>query len=181
MRFIFLIGPRACGKTTVGRELARVLGCRLVDTDALLHERSGATVADIVAIEGWEGFRRRETAVLRALVAEGPGDAEATGTSGICVVSTGGGIVLAEENRRILRASGQCFYLHVPVEELVRRLSSSPLASQRPSLTGRSVAEEAGDVAREREPVYRETAHHVINAGRCVDAVVRDIRRLARA
>ena len=170
MRYIFLVGPRACGKTTIGRELARAAHWPLLDTDALLYERCGAPVSDIVAIEGWEGFRRRETGVLRSVV-----DDKGAGT---CVVSTGGGIVLAAENRAMLREHGVVVYLHVPEAELVRRLTNSPLLSQRPSLTGRNVAEEAAEVARQRDPIYRETAHHVVEAHRSVDEIVTEIRHL---
>ena len=63
---IYLVGARAAGKTTFGGALARQLGCNYVDTDIHLRETTGETVADIVAREGWDGFRKRESAVLRA-------------------------------------------------------------------------------------------------------------------
>ena len=85
---IYLVGARAAGKTTFGGALARQLGCNYVDTDIHLRETTGETVADIVAREGWDGFRKRESAVLRAVTAPGT------------VIATGGGMVLAEENRR---------------------------------------------------------------------------------
>ena len=74
---IYLVGARAAGKTTFGGALARRLGCRYVDTDVYLLETTGETVADIVAREGWEGFRKRESDVLRAVTA--PGTVIATG------------------------------------------------------------------------------------------------------
>ena len=91
---IYLVGARAAGKTTFGGALARQLGCNYVDTDIHLRETTGETVADIVAREGWDGFRKRESAVLRAVTAPGT------------VIATGGGIVtrrdiisyLAKEN-----------------------------------------------------------------------------------
>ena len=68
---IYLVGARAAGKTTFGGALARQLGCNYVDTDIHLRETTGETVADIVAREGWDGFRKRESAVLRAVTTPG--------------------------------------------------------------------------------------------------------------
>ena len=103
---IYLVGARAAGKTTFGGALARQLGCNYVDTDIHLRETTGETVADIVAREGWDGFRKRESAVLRAVTAPGT------------VIATGGGMVLAEENRRFMRENGIVLYLSAPAEVL---------------------------------------------------------------
>ena len=84
---IFMVGARASGKTTLGRLLAARLGYRFFDTDQYLLETLGVSVAEIVAQEGWEGFRSREAAALRAVA--GPST----------VVATGGGMVLLEANR----------------------------------------------------------------------------------
>jgi len=145
---IYLVGARAAGKTTFGGALARQLGCNYVDTDIHLRE----TVADIVAREGWDGFRKRESAVLRAVTAPGT------------VIATGGGMVLAEENRRFMRENGIVLYLSAPAEVLASRLQANPNAAQRPTLTGKSIAEEVAEVLAAREPLYRETATHILNA-----------------
>lgn len=169
---IYLTGPRACGKTSLGRTLAAALGLPFVDTDHRLRERSGEEVAAIVAREGWDGFRRRESAILREVAAElenGPAAAETAAQDAAPtwrgVVATGGGMVLAEENRRFMRETGRVFFLDVPVAELVRRLSHNPLEAQRPSLTGKSLTEEVADVLSQRLPLYEE-AHHRLNAAR---------------
>lgn len=170
---IYLTGPRACGKTSLGQELAAALGLPFVDTDQRLRERSGEEVADIVAREGWEGFRRRESAVLRDVAAELEADAAAADETGPLwrgVVATGGGMVLAEENRRFMRKTGRVFFLATPVAELVRRLTSDPLEAQRPSLTGRSLTEEVAEVLAQRLPLYEE-AHHRLDAGRPLQEV----------
>ena len=99
---LFLVGPRACGKTTLARELAARLGWSSTDTDQWLLERTGASVADLVSAEGWEGFRRREAEALRAVAR--------TRT----VVATGGGMVLLPENRAFMRKSGPVLYLEAP-------------------------------------------------------------------
>ena len=145
---IYLVGARAAGKTTFGGALARQLGCNYVDTDIHLRE----TVADIVTREGWDGFRKRESAVLRAVTAPGT------------VIATGGGMVLAEENRRFMRENGIVLYLSAPAEVLASRLQANPNAAQRPTLTGKSIAEEVAEVLAAREPLYRETATHILNA-----------------
>jgi len=149
---IYLVGARAAGKTTFGGALARQLGCNYVDTDIHLRETTGETVADIVTREGWDGFRKRESAVLRAVTAPGT------------VIATGGGMVLAEENRRFMRENGIVLYLSAPAEVLASRLQANPNAAQRPTLTGKSIAEEVAEVLAAREPLYRETATHILNA-----------------
>lgn len=167
---IYLTGPRACGKTSLGQALAAALDLPFVDTDHTLRERSGEEVADIVAREGWEGFRRRESAILREVAAEleaAPAGA-ASGERAAAwrgVVATGGGMVLAGENRRFMRETGRVFFLDVPVAELVRRLTSDPLEAQRPSLTGKSLTDEVADVLAQRLPLYEE-AHHRLAADR---------------
>ena len=144
---IYLVGARAAGKTTFGGALARQLGCNYVDTDIHLRETTGETVADIVA-----RFRTRESAVLRAVTTPGT------------VIATGGGMVLAEENRRFMRENGIVLYLSAPAEVLASRLQANPNAAQRPTLTGKSIAEEVAEVLAAREPLYRETATHILNA-----------------
>jgi len=107
---IFLVGMMGAGKTTLGRALAQRTGLDFVDTDRVLVERTGVPVTTIFEIEGEDGFRRRESGVLAELaVRQG------------CVVATGGGAVLAEENRRVMRASGTVIYLRARVESLWER------------------------------------------------------------
>ncbi len=155
MPLIFLVGPRACGKTTVGRALAQRLALPFADTDHYLLESTGLTVAQIVAIEGWPGFRQRESDALHAIAARHPQGA---------IVATGGGMVLDEQNRAFMRSQGHVFYLSAPVEALVARLSNNPLAAQRPSLTGDGIADEIRQVLEERLPLYQQTAHHHLDA-----------------
>ena len=92
---IFLVGPRGCGKTTIGLMLATKLGARFWDTDLVLQDLLGRSIADFVASEGWERFREEEHKAL-CLVLE-KADVQCPH-----VVSTGGGIVLGEANRKLL-------------------------------------------------------------------------------
>lgn len=155
MGIVFLVGGRGAGKTTVGRALARELSCAFTDMDEFLCARAGMSVADMVAAEGWEGFRARECAALREAVAE-------AGESG--VIATGGGAVLDAGNREFLRANGVVVWLSLPPEAAARRLAQSPLAAQRPSLTGKSMLEEVREVMEARAPLYAACAHHTVDA-----------------
>src|SRR6185369_15514239 len=107
---IFLVGMMGAGKITLGRALAARMKREFVDTDRLLVDRTGVPVATVFEIEGEDGFRRRESAVLREVCEQ-----EAL------VVATGGGIVLSEENRRVMRESGTVIYLRARVESLWER------------------------------------------------------------
>ena len=169
MSILFLVGARASGKTTVGKTLAKKLGLPFADTDQLLLESAGRTVDQIVEAEGWPGFRQRESAALREVT-----DAHKSG----CVVSTGGGMVLAETNRTLMRQRGMVVFLDAPVEVLAERLGRNPLSSQRPSLTGKGLMEEIGDVLKERRPLYEAAAHHIVDATRPLPSICRHIADL---
>ncbi len=164
---IFLVGPRACGKTTVGKLLAEKLGLEYYDTDLYLAEHTGQTVADIVTAEGWDGIRKRESEVLREVTRPGR------------VVATGGGMVLAEANREFMKQSGTVFYLHAPCRVLAERMSKNLENAQRPSLTGKSVLEEIDEVLQEREPLYQEVSHFHVATDRQLDDILHDLEKLA--
>ena len=160
---IFLIGPRGSGKTSLGSVLARELGFSFADTDDLIRAEAGLDVAGIVAAEGWEGFRRRESEALRAAARLQS------------VTATGGGMVVDPANRVFMRASGLVVYLRVPLEELHRRLTVDLKPGQRPSLTGKDPLEELAAVLAEREPLYREAAHIVVDAGRPLAEIANEV------
>ncbi|ARD62225.1 shikimate kinase II [Kosakonia radicincitans DSM 16656] len=169
---IFLVGARGCGKTTVGQALALAQGCQFIDTDFWLQETSQQTIADIVARDGWEAFRARETDALKAVTAPAR------------VIATGGGIILSEYNRHFMREKGIVVYLCAPVAVLADRLEAFPEEGQRPTLTGKPISEEVSEVLALRDALYREAAHHMVNAAQSPDQVVSDIEaalQLARA
>ena len=149
-RNIFLIGPRACGKTSVGRGLAERLGVPFVDTDHALVEAVGMDIAAYVDGHGWDAFRDAEAETLKREAAPGGR-----------VIGCGGGIVLREDNRAVL-AGGITLYLKADVDELARRLLRDPLEAQRPSLTGKSVADEVREVLAARAHLYEGCADRVI-------------------
>jgi shikimate kinase len=138
------------GKTTVGRQLAKRLRRRFLDSDQEIEARTGVRIPVIFEIEGEEGFRKRESQVLAKLscVPE-------------LVVATGGGAVIAEENRRHMRESGVVIYLHSPPEVLYERTRYD---RNRPLL---QVADPLGalrNLYELRDPIYREAAHLVIDS-----------------
>jgi shikimate kinase len=162
---LFLIGPRGSGKTTVARLLAERLGWDWLDADDVLEARHGRSVASIFSEEGEAGFREKEAAVLAELCGRRR-----------CVLATGGGVVVREANRALLRASGCVVWLTADAETLWRRLEADERGrGRRPVLTvgGRAEVEE---VLRVREAWYRECAHLTVRTeGRPPEAVAEEI------
>jgi len=165
---IYLIGPRSCGKTSVGRVLAKRLGRRFADTDHIVVRATGMEIADYVGQNDWESFREKESEALQEVASDGG-----------LVVGCGGGVVLREENRSLL-AEGVTLYLQVSPDELVRRLSHDPNEAQRPSLTGRAIADEVRDVLAEREALYLECADIVLQQGSPDEIVEQAMQELER-
>jgi len=148
---IFLVGMMGAGKTTVGRALATRMKREFVDTDRLLVDRTGVAVAIVFEIEGEEGFRRRESAILREVCEQDER-----------VVATGGGIVLAEENLQVMRESGTVVYLRARLESLWERTRQD---SSRPLLATPNPRERLSELLKQREPLYRAAAHIVVDSG----------------
>lgn len=163
----YIIGPRGSGKTTIGKKLAESKGYQFVDTDKLILEKAGKTIAEIVEQHGWDYFRQLETDVLKSIMQDKT------------VVSTGGGLVLAQENQQIMRNNGTVIYLNAKPEVLVKRLAAEPQADQRPSLTGKSLIDEIEEVMQQREPIYRKTAHHIIDAAQPIDDIIAQLNDLS--
>ncbi len=148
---IFLVGMMGAGKTTVGKALARRLGRDFVDCDRKIVERTGVPVVTIFEIEGEAGFRRRETAVLAELAKREN-----------AVIATGGGAVLAEENRQLMRSHGTVVYLRAALEHLHERTRRS---NARPLLATADRRATLAALLEARDPLYREVAHLVIESG----------------
>jgi shikimate kinase len=140
------------GKSTVGRHLARQLDRRFVDVDAEIEKRLGEPIRVFFEAHGELRFRELEQQVLAELM--GAPDA---------VVATGGGAVLREANRAVLRNASTVIYLRSTPEELFRRLRHD---THRPLLQVRDPLRKLRELYRERDPLYRETAHFVIETGR---------------
>ena len=149
---VFLVGMMGAGKTTLGKALAKRLGREFVDTDKMLVERTGVPVTTIFEIEGEEGFRRREAAVL----------AEAAACDSPCVIATGGGAVLSPANRSLMRESGTVVYLRARLENLWERTRHD---TTRPLLAAPDPRARLSELLAVREPLYSEAAHVTVDTG----------------
>jgi shikimate kinase len=149
---ISLIGMPGGGKSTVGRHLARHLHLPFVDSDHEIEARIGGPIRDFFAAQGEAAFRDVEQQVIDAMT---QGDAK--------VLATGGGAVLREPNRHALRERTTVLYLRSTPEELFRRLRHD---THRPLLQVRDPLRRLRDLFRERDPLYRSTAHFVIETAR---------------
>jgi shikimate kinase len=145
-RLLFLIGARGSGKTAVARLLADRIGWRWCDADGLLEERAGKTIRQIFAEEGEASFRDRESAMLREIA-----------RSELCVVATGGGVVLRSENRDCLR-QGEVVWLQARAEVLWTRLQADTTTQdRRPNLAGGGLPE-VEELLAQRGPLYESCA-----------------------
>ena len=150
---VSLIGLPGSGKSTVGRQLARRLGVAFIDSDQVIEQRLGCSIRLFFDREGEDAFRDIEEAVLDELTA---GTAPA-------VLSTGGGAVLRPANRLHLSARGKVVYLHAAPDDIFRRLRHD---TTRPLLQVADPQQRLRSLYAQRDPLYRETAHYVIEIGR---------------
>lgn len=148
---ISLVGLPGSGKSTVGRQLARRLQLPFADSDHVIEQRLGCPIREFFEREGEERFRDLEEAVLDEL------------TQQAGVLSTGGGAVLRAINRERLHTRGKVVYLKSMPEELMRRLRHD---TQRPLLQVKDPLQRLRELYAARDPLYRETAHFVIETGR---------------
>lgn len=148
---IFLVGPMGAGKTTIGRRLAKSLRSRFIDTDQEIERRTGASISLIFDVEGEAGFREREKRIIDEL----------SGLDGV-VLATGGGAVLAAENRARLSERGFVVYLHADIDQLVERTRRD---ANRPLLDTPDPAARLRELMEHREPLYREIADLIIDTG----------------
>jgi shikimate kinase len=145
---IALIGFRATGKSTVGQILAGDLGMEFIDMDERLTSDAGRDIAAWVKQDGWDSFRRAESDLLGLI-----------GSKSGLVVATGGGIILSERSRGVLREKFFTVWLKATPETIYARLSSDPGSAQtRPPLSNLPMREEIRKVLRDREPLYAQAA-----------------------
>jgi shikimate kinase len=148
---IFLVGMPGAGKTTIGRTLAKRLNMTFADSDNELMARTGVSIATIFEIEGEAGFRVRESITLAELVRR----------DGL-VLATGGGTVLAPENRRLLKENGTVIYLRATLEDLWQRTRRDV---NRPLLQTDDPRATLETLLQVRDPLYREVAHLIVDTG----------------
>jgi shikimate kinase len=149
---IALVGMPGCGKSTVGRHLARQLGMRFVDSDTEIERVIDMPIREFFDTQGEPAFRDVEQDCIEALTRDDG-----------CVLATGGGAVLRAANRDALRGRCQVFYLRSSPEELIRRLRHD---AHRPLLQVANPQRRLRELFRERDPLYRRTAHYVVETPR---------------
>ena len=148
---IFFVGLMGAGKTTVGRFLAKNLDLDFYDTDLEIEKRTGVRVPTIFEMEGEAGFRKREMGMIDEL----------TQLQNI-VLATGGGAVLAPENRQHLVTRGTVIYLRASVHDLYLR---TRFDRNRPLLQNTNAQAKLEQLLAQRDPLYREVAHHIVDTG----------------
>lgn len=148
---IFLIGPMGAGKTTMGRQIAKRLHMDFADSDHAIEEHTGVDIPLIFEKEGEDGFRKREMAIIDELTQQQN-----------LVLATGGGAILAEENRRHLKQRGTVIYLQSDIKYLIERTRHD---KNRPLLQTANPAAKLRELMTIREPLYLQTADIIINTG----------------
>ncbi|MGR9117281.1 MAG: shikimate kinase AroK [Gammaproteobacteria bacterium] len=148
---IYLIGLMGAGKTTIGRQLAKALKLPFYDSDKAIEEATGVDIPTIFEFEGEEGFRDREQKMIRQL----------TQMQGI-VLATGGGAVLREESRKLLKENGFVVYLHCSVDRILERTKRD---TQRPLLQTENPRARLEQLFAQREPLYLACADYIVDTG----------------
>ncbi len=139
------------GKTTIGRQLAKSLSLPFYDSDKAIEESTGVDIPTIFEFEGEKGFRDREQKMLQQL----------TQLKGV-VMATGGGAILRDENRRLLKENGFIVYLQCSVERILERTRRD---NQRPLLNTENPKERIEELFTEREHLYLSSADFIIDTG----------------
>lgn len=161
---IYLVGLMGAGKTTVGRQLAKRLGRTFLDSDQEIEARTGVRIPVIFDLEGENGFRQREAQIIAELT-----------TNRNLVLATGGGAVLNAGTRTRLRESGWVAYLNVPPPLLFER---TRFDRNRPLLRVENPLQKLEELYAQRDPLYREIAHLVVDGSRMVATGI--VQHLAR-
>jgi len=165
---IVLIGYRGTGKTAVGKKLSHKLRRPLYQLDALIEKHEGAAISEIVAQHGWDYFRDREAELLAGVADKKD-----------CIIDTGGGVVLRNENIDRLKKNGILFWLTADPETITSRIRDD---AGRPSLTpGKSFIEEVEEVLQQRLPLYVKAQDFTVDTGgKTVDVIADEIVKILK-
>jgi len=160
---IVLVGPMGSGKTTIGRRLAENLKVDFYDADHEIIDKTGVSIDHIFDLEGEEGFRKRESKVLKELC-----------NKSNIVLATGGGAVLLEENRSIIQKAGSVIYLSSSVDQILRRTAKSKTRPLLENSTNRR--QTISNIIDSRDLLYKEVATIIINTnGKKLNEVIKEI------
>lgn len=165
MNHVILIGFMGCGKSSVGKMLARELSVPFVDTDAWIEEQNGRRISDIFRESGEEYFRELETRALEQLLED----------EGRKVIAVGGGLPMRPVNREYLKKLGTTVYLLAQPETLVARLQGD---DTRPLLQGGELRQKILQLMSDREDIYQSAADIRISTdGKKICEITEEIRR----
>ena len=165
---LIIIGPMASGKSVVGKKLSKRMGLNFFDTDEQIEQKAGVTISWIFDVEGEEKFRDRESEILSTVIEEDN-----------CIISTGGGIVLREENRALLK-KGTGIYLKTSIQSQLERTMND---KERPLLQNIDNKEEAlREIAKLRNPIYESCSEITIeetnSPNDAVDKIVEKLKNM---
>ncbi|WP_377888530.1 shikimate kinase [Alkalihalobacillus sp. R86527] len=163
MKAVYLTGFMGSGKTSVASALAKELSMPLFDTDEQIVSTTGKDIPAIFEDDGEEAFRSYETAILEKLPVED------------VIISTGGGIILKEDNRNLMKQCGTVIYLHCEPDEIAKRLEGD---SSRPLLEGKDRSERIEKIFSERLSLYKDAHIEINTTNRTIEEIVREIRTL---
>jgi shikimate kinase len=162
---IFFVGLMGAGKTTIVKQLAKRLNNTFYDSDHEIEHRTGVNIPVIFELEGEAGFRKRETAAIEELTAMHD-----------IILATGGGAVLAKQNRENLSRHGTVVYLRASVNDLWHRTRND---KNRPLLQTEDPRAKLQQLYNERDPLYREIADIVIDTGeQSVNTIVQHLEEM---
>lgn len=173
---IFLVGLMGCGKTTIGQLLAEKLHYEFVDTDDLIVQNYQQDINTIFHEKGEKFFRNLETTTLQNVINNTKNIKNIKNNGKKYVISTGGGIVLKDENRQLLKQFGYNIYLQTDTNILVQRLMTD---TQRPLLKNKeNLAENLQNLYNQRNKFYLEVANLVIQTNnKNIDEIILNICR----
>lgn len=160
-RPLILTGFMGSGKSSVGRVLAKSLSCPFIDLDSEIVAASGRTINDIFLKDGEQAFRRLETLRLEQVL-----------QGGLSVIATGGGVVIAAENRTLMRAHGIVINLAVSLPQVLQRLDG---ATDRPLFGGSDDANRVKSLMDDRKQFYADADIRIDTDGKSVEDVAAEI------
>ncbi|RFU66776.1 shikimate kinase [Peribacillus saganii] len=159
MRAIYITGFMGSGKTTVGRRLGELLNLPVFDTDEHVSNLETMSISKIFASKGEKEFRKLESDMLRSLPTED------------CIITTGGGIILAEENRVWMKENGHYVYLYCDPGEIVQRLAGD---ESRPLISG-DKKKELLPLFLTRKSLYEEAEFHIDTTSKSIEVIAEEI------
>jgi shikimate kinase len=165
-RPVILTGFMGSGKSSVGRVLAKSLACPFIDLDKEIVAATGRSITDIFSQDGEQSFRRQETLCLEQVM-----------QSGRSVIATGGGVVIAAENRTLMRARGVVINLVVSLSSVLQRLDG---ATDRPLFGGSDPANSVKSLMDDRKQFYADADIRIDTDGKSVEDVAAEILRYVR-